>query len=147
MLDLLTSNHSLTTSTLAFGKRVLLSDFRLSDGTLIPKGSYVCCPLEAVTHDPAHYPDPDTFDGYRHYRLRQKGGFTGDKHQWVSTSAVALSFGYGRHSCPGRFLATMEIKILVAQLLMGWDFAVPEGERAQTITRSDFVRVLLLSCP
>lgn len=83
---------------------------------------------------------------FRHYRLRQKGrgGFAGEKYQWVSTNSVALSFGYGRHSYPGRFLATMEIKILFAYLLVGWDFAIPEGKRAQTITHSDFVRVLLL---
>lgn len=124
----------------AFGKRILLSDFRLSDGTLIPKGSYVCCPVEAVTHDPANYPDPDTFDGYRHFQLRQKGGFAGEKHQWISTTSAFLNFGYGRHSCPGRFMAAMEIKIIFAYLLINWDLALPKEQgRPKTSQQGDMV--------
>lgn len=112
----------------AFGKRLLLKDFRLSNGTLLPKGTYVCCPIEAVTHDPANYERPDEFDGYRHYRLRQQGGFAGEKHQWISTNQVSLNFGYGKHSCPGRFFAVVEIKLIFASIVLNYDLALPSGQ-------------------
>lgn len=128
----------------AFGKRVLLKDFRLSDGTVIPKGTFVCCPIEAVTHDPAHYENPDEFDGYRHYRLRQQGGFAGEKHQWISTNQATLSFGYGKHSCPGRFFATIEIKLIFAFIMLNYDLAMPEGqERPRNIVKGERVGVSL----
>lgn len=95
-----------------------------------------------MTHDPAHFPDPDAFDGYRHLRLRQSArGFAGEKHQWISTTAAFLNFGYGRHSCPGRFMAAMEIKIIFAYLLTGWDLRLPEGTgRPKTFQQADMVR-------
>lgn len=130
--------------TLVFGKRVLLKDFRLSDGTVIPKGSYVCCPIEAVTHDPENYENPDEFDGYRHYRLRQQGGFAGEKHQWISTNQAALNFGYGKHSCPGRFFATIEMKLIFAFIMLNYDLAMPQGvERPRNIIKGDRVSVFL----
>lgn len=127
---------------LVFGKRVLLNDFRLSDGTVIPKGTFVCCPIEAVTHDPEHYENPDEFDGYRHYRLRQQGGFAGEKHQWISTNQTTLNFGYGKHSCPGRFFATIEIKLIFAFIMLNYDLAMPEGqERPRNIVKGERVSV------
>lgn len=110
------------------GKRILLTDFTLSDGTFLPKGTYVCCPTEAVTHDPAYYDEPDKFDGFRHWRLRQKGGYAGEKHQWICSTTSALNFGYGKHSCPGRFFAAVEIKSIFVHLLMNYDIALPKGK-------------------
>jgi len=39
----------------------------------------------------------------------------------VSVSDDFLSFGHGRHACPGRFFASNEIKMLVAYLVMNYD--------------------------
>lgn len=124
----------------AFGKRFLLKDFKLSDGTLIPKGTYVCCPVEAPGHDPANYENPDEFDGYRHCRLRQKESFAGERHHWTSTSQVNLGFGWGKRACPGRFFAAVEIKLIFAVIMLNYDLALPAGQgRPATIIQGDRV--------
>lgn len=47
-----------------------------------------------------------------------------------------MSFGYGRHACPGRFFAANEIKLIMARLLLDFDFKMPDGqtERFENIT-------------
>jgi cytochrome P450 len=39
-----------------------------------------------------------------------------------------MGFGYGRHACPGRFFAATEIKLIVARILLDYDFKLPEGQ-------------------
>jgi cytochrome P450 len=51
------------------------------------------------------------------------------KHQSVSPDLNFVSFGTGRHACPGRFFAVYEIKALVAHVLMTYDVK-PEDEKA-----------------
>ncbi|KAF1982729.1 cytochrome P450 [Aulographum hederae CBS 113979] len=111
-----------------FGKRILLKDFTLSDGTFLPKGTLTTVPLDAVIADPKNYEKPEEFDGYRHYRPRQQGGFAGEKHQWISSNKTTLNFGYGRHSCPGRFFATVEIKLIFAFILLHYEVKLLPGE-------------------
>jgi cytochrome P450 len=43
------------------------------------------------------------------------------QHQFVSTSADSLNFGYGTHACPGRYFASAEIKLIIIELLLNWD--------------------------
>ena len=43
------------------------------------------------------------------------------------TDATSLHFGHGKYSCPGRFFAANEIKMILAHLLLNFDFAYPEG--------------------
>lgn len=38
-----------------------------------------------------------------------------------------MHFGYGRHSCPGRFFAANEIKLILARILLEYDLKMPEG--------------------
>lgn len=47
----------------------------------------------------------------------------------------SLSFGHGLHACPGRFFASNEIKILLAYLIVNYNFRFPEGstERPKNI--------------
>jgi len=39
-----------------------------------------------------------------------------------------MSFGLGRHACPGRFFAANEIKLIVARILLEFDLKMPEGQ-------------------
>ncbi|KAI4258173.1 MAG: hypothetical protein LQ352_001330 [Teloschistes flavicans] len=51
-----------------------------------------------------------------------------------------LSFGYGKYACPGRFLASYEIKLIVAMLLVQFDIGFPEGKgRPGSMMYSDSV--------
>jgi cytochrome P450 len=48
----------------------------------------------------------------------------------VSTSPDHLVFGHGRHACPGRFFAAMELKAMLAHILINYDLkAEVEGVR------------------
>ena len=42
-----------------------MSPFTFADGTHVPKDNWVCVPHLPLMTDPATYPDPDTFDGFR----------------------------------------------------------------------------------
>lgn len=44
-----------------------------------------------------------------------------------------LLFGYGRRTCPGRFWAIGEVKMILAKILVGMDFRLArDGESSKT---------------
>lgn len=45
--------------------RKVMSSFTFDDGTHVPIGNYVCVPHAPIMNNPAIYPDPETFDGFR----------------------------------------------------------------------------------
>lgn len=97
----------------------------LSDGTRLPRGSLIAVSLAAL-RDAGQFENPDAFDGFRFARKRQEPG---QENQWqfTSTRNEFYSFGHGQWSCPGRFLVGNEIKIFLAELLLRFDVAYPEG--------------------
>lgn len=42
-----------------------------------------------------------------------------------------MGFGFGRHSCPGRFFAANEVKIALCHILLKYDFKLAEAERPE----------------
>ena len=114
-------------------------------GQTIPKGTKLAVAMHQVHHDTAFYSDPSTFDAFRFSRSIEaaeavkKGQDAshvdvdahsddedGNPHGARALSATTvsdhfLSFGYGRHACPGRFFATHEMKILLALILRNYD--------------------------
>ncbi|KIJ46006.1 hypothetical protein M422DRAFT_59646 [Sphaerobolus stellatus SS14] len=90
-----------------------------NDGTRVPKGALICAPLLARHLDSNVYPAAKEFNGYRFSDLPEEERC---RHQCVSTSVDFLTFGHGRHACPGRFFAIMEIKTIMAYLLLNYDF-------------------------
>jgi cytochrome P450 len=103
--------------------RKVLQGFTLSNGQYIPPGVTVEVPSHAVYMDPTLYPDSATFDGFRFAKLREGGGPADNaKNQFVTTNEQNLNFGHGRHACPGRFFAANEIKMIVARMVMDFDF-------------------------
>lgn len=105
--------------------RVAEVSMTLPDGSVIPKGATCGIPT-ARQWDPAVYENPEKFDGYRFYDMRQKAG-NESKFQFVSTSDDYIPFGHGKHACPGRFFASNEIKIIISQLLMKYDLKFVDG--------------------
>ncbi|TQN64910.1 Cytochrome P450 monooxygenase pyr3 [Colletotrichum shisoi] len=83
---------------------------------LIPKGACVGVSSHALW-DPEVYPEPEKWDGYWFYRLREEPGKE-NFAQLVSTAPGHLGFGHGRHACPGGFFAANEIKIVLAHILL-----------------------------
>ncbi|KAI0673763.1 cytochrome P450 [Trametes maxima] len=113
--------------------RKAVKDVTLHDGTLIPAGSIVVAAADATHHDDSVYADADVFDPFRFSRMREAEG-EGTKHQFVNTSVDYISFGHGKHACPGRFFAANELKSLLAFIILHYDLKLGgDGERPRNI--------------
>ncbi|KAJ7097132.1 cytochrome P450 [Mycena belliarum] len=99
--------------------------FTFSDGTVVPAGSFINATSRVEHFSPANYEDPDDFDGFRFSKLREEreqneGQAVFNKHM-VTTSVEHLSFGHRTHVCPGRFLAAMQLKAMLAHIVINYD--------------------------
>ncbi|EXJ66476.1 uncharacterized protein A1O5_10628 [Cladophialophora psammophila CBS 110553] len=107
-------------------QRAATADVTLSDGTVIPTGTRLEIATSAIHLDEKNYEHPNQFDGLRFYRARLEPGAE-NRHLYVSVGKNDLSFGYGRHACPGRFLGHINIKLIMAEILLNYDFKLPDG--------------------
>lgn len=85
------------------------------DGVCIPTGTYVVYPFSDVHLNPALYPDPWRFDPGR---LESKA------------SLGYVGWGGGRTVCLGQRLARLELKGLLAMLLLKFDFVLADKSGA-----------------
>ncbi|KAM5349587.1 hypothetical protein ACJ41O_006092 [Fusarium nematophilum] len=117
-------------------QRKVLKSFTLSNGQVIPAGVIVEVPAGSIAADDAIFENADVFDCLRFYKLRQEKGKHGSgtkaaevvaNSQFVSVSESNLTFGYGRHACPGRFFAANEIKMIMANILLHYEVKNPDG--------------------
>ncbi|OCK79691.1 cytochrome P450 [Lepidopterella palustris CBS 459.81] len=90
----------------------------LSDGTYLPAG------------DPELYPNPK-FDSYRFSKIRAEGAKNADRRQFVAVTPGSLHFGYGKYACPGRVFAMIEVKLILANILLKYDLAVDKPEEGR----------------
>ncbi|EEB86636.1 hypothetical protein MPER_16341, partial [Moniliophthora perniciosa FA553] len=74
-----------------------LQDFVFSDGTIVPKGTFIATAPRALHFDKTHYTNPDEFDGLRFYYLREQAG-DNLKCQMVTPGDNYLSFGLGKQA-------------------------------------------------
>ncbi|KAF9255979.1 cytochrome P450 [Marasmius fiardii PR-910] len=113
------------TSAVTLNRKALV-DFTLSDGTVIPAGSTVAIAALPVHLDENNYPDASHFDPLRFYIIREKEGRS-VRHQMMTPEPGYVAFGMGKHACPGRFFAAIELKALVAHALVTYDLKYEEG--------------------
>ena len=119
--------------------RVMLQDHAFHDGTVLPKGAHVSMAVNAIQNDPEVTLNPETFDGLRYYKLRQQDG-QNHLHQFSTTEEKVLNFGHGANSCPGRFFASLEIKIILVRLIMDYDWVLPKGQsRPANLNAHEFI--------
>uniref|UniRef100_A0A1B6EDM3 Cytochrome P450 n=1 Tax=Clastoptera arizonana TaxID=38151 RepID=A0A1B6EDM3_9HEMI len=83
----------------------------------VHKGTPVAIPLYALHHDPDYYPDPDKFDPER---------FT-EENIASRPQCTYLPFGEGPRMCVGFRFALLQIKLLIAILLL--KYAIKSGDR------------------
>ncbi|KAI0721405.1 cytochrome P450 [Cerioporus squamosus] len=114
--------------------RKAMDDLTLADGTFLPKGTLVAAVASPIHHDDTIYPDPDTFDPFRFSRAFDVGGPNATQ-RFTHTSGKWLTFGYGRHACPGRFFAADMVKAVVAHMLLNYGIKVEEDTKG---TRGGF---------
>ncbi|KAI0758034.1 cytochrome P450 [Fomes fomentarius] len=114
--------------------RKAVKDVTLSDGTRIPKGTLVAAAAVTAHSDDTRYVDPLVFDPFRFSRMREGGAEEAVKHQLVNTSVDFITFGLGKHACPGRFFAANELKTMMAFLVLNYDVRfAEEGKRPANI--------------
>lgn len=108
-------------------QRIATRAITLSSGSTIPAGTRLL--VAKRTQDPAIYANPSTFDAYRFLREREELEKAGQPmtSQHVSVTPQHMGWGYGEHSCPGRFFASNELKIALAHLLLKYDWQGVEG--------------------
>lgn len=95
-------------------------------------------PTYEFTHDPDVYPEPDAFDPWRFYRMREAGDPT--KFHFATVSNDSTNFGAGFHACPGRFFVAHELKIILVELLMQYDIKFADGiDRPRDVYHDFFV--------
>ncbi|EFQ30219.1 cytochrome P450 [Colletotrichum graminicola] len=116
--------------------RKVLKDFKLPNGQTIPAGVVMDVSAVGINNDPEIFTDPEVFDPLRFYKLREgkahaesgtKAAELVTQAQFVSLGTNHLTFGYGRHACPGRFFAVNEIKMIMANILHNYEIRLPDG--------------------
>ncbi|MCJ1243273.1 hypothetical protein MMC30_000470 [Trapelia coarctata] len=106
----------------------------LPSGPLLPAGTIFCVPNSVLDREAGIWSDPHAFDGFRYSTLRDSSPDEGRKHAFSEVSQDSMHFGYGGHTCPGRFFATNEIKLIIAHLVLGFDLGLREkGVRPRNV--------------
>lgn len=94
-------------------------------GVQIPQGTTVGSHGFPRMHDEEFYPDPEDFRPFRFAEKRVEQGSSfleGAKQAFTATSGEFVGFGHGRHACPGRFFASAELRLMLAYVVMNYDF-------------------------
>ncbi|KAI0386387.1 cytochrome P450 [Hypomontagnella monticulosa] len=129
---------------LARFQRWVAKSVTLSDGTYLPAGYMVEAAHALAVQDPNMYRNPEKFEPRRFLDLRNGtaedplGYKNKEQYQFSTVTKDFMHFGFGRHSCPGRFFAANEIKLIIARILMDYDIRMPDGltERYANIEKS-----------
>lgn len=145
--SILRESQRMSPPTILGMKRLFMQPHQFSNGLHVPKGTYTCLPIFAIENDPSHTPQPEVFDGLRSYRYNRsielgndKTSYDGEKRVFSSTDQNALNFGYGKSACPGRYFASLIIKILFVNLLTKYDFEfLPGTGRPKNIMAHEFL--------
>ena len=86
------------------------------------------------------FPSPEEFQPFRWYDLQKAHPENAGRYQLPGIGAMSLSFGHGRHACPGRFLAANIMKSVLAYLLANYDIKAPaewKGKRIENVQVGD----------
>jgi cytochrome P450 len=84
-------------------------------GVTVRKGQLVMCLMRPPATDARHFPDPQSFDPARWLPDEKRA------QSATSNKRVAMPFGAGPRLCPGRYLAMLEMKMVIAMVLASFD--------------------------
>lgn len=136
-------NISLNVNPLVMMNRRVVKDFTFSDGTVVPTGTHLCANAWGVHRDDAYYPNADEFNGFRFF---EESGV--DQPLMATPSLDYMAFGHGRPAwyvmpdsivfsheaevgvliaSPGRFFAVAELKMILAHILLRYNFKLETG--------------------
>lgn len=118
-------------------RKVIVDGIVTEEGIKLPKGAFISFLGHPLQCDTESFEDPFRYDPFRFSRAREAAADAEGKPglsnlSFVSTSPEHLPFGYGNHSCPGRFLVDFELKMIIAHILANYDVVFPaeyDGKR------------------
>jgi cytochrome P450 len=103
------------------------------EGWHVPYGGHLTLNLQGVHHDNDIYEHADVYDAFRYSRPRETFEAKSQDERGseevlklkqlglVTTGDAHLPFGHGRHACPGRFFAAIELKMILAYLFLNYE--------------------------
>ncbi|KAI4121335.1 MAG: hypothetical protein LQ338_006423 [Usnochroma carphineum] len=97
--------------------RKAMSQYTSPDGVLVPAGNWVAVPQLPLMRDPRIWSGGATFDGFRFVQ--------GDGRSSSRLTHPSLEFpfwGSIRHACPARFYVSVIVKMVLAHLLIEYEF-------------------------
>lgn len=119
--------------------RVAREKVTLKDGTVVPKGTSLAF-ANNLRLDPEMYPSPEEFDGYRFQKMREDPKKS-TLAPFTKTRMSHLAFGHGKSSCPGRFLACDEAKLILSHLLLNFDIKAVDGQLPELQVQGMFIQL------
>ncbi|KAE8377154.1 cytochrome P450 [Aspergillus bertholletiae] len=107
----------------------------LPDGQTVPPGTWLCVLSGNLQRDDDFYDDAQTYKPFRFVSKLAEAG--SDKAPLLPlTNEKYLTFGYGRHACPGRWFSFQIMKIVIAYLVINYDIE-PLEKRPDNIVFAD----------
>ncbi|KAF5349582.1 hypothetical protein D9756_008945 [Leucocoprinus leucothites] len=120
----LKESHRLNGGTSLVMSRKTLKAWTLSDGTVIPPGTFLGVASDAMCKSE----DADVFKPFRFAEMRDGDGeLDSIKHHLVCLDNDHIIFGHGKRACPGRFFAVNGIKTLFTYILLNYDVQLECG--------------------
>ncbi|KAH8892368.1 putative cytochrome P450, partial [Thozetella sp. PMI_491] len=124
-------------------RRKVLEPFTFQDGTHILPGDVVCVPMQAMMLDEEVYPDSAAFDPLRfvtpvddhdNYEISAENmpSTVRNTSRFTDSDFAYPLWGLGKHSCPGRYYASMILKIFVAHIITHYEIKLPEQHASRT---------------
>ncbi|CAG8452145.1 7862_t:CDS:2 [Acaulospora morrowiae] len=111
--------------------KVLESGFQFSNGYSLPPGSMIAIDKNSIHFDQTYtFGNPLEFDGNRYFQKDSPSTKVGKTY---------IAFGLGRHVCPGRFFAVLEIKLLMAHLIRSFVIKPVGKTRIKNLTFAGFI--------
>ncbi|TLD09423.1 uncharacterized protein PgNI_07673 [Pyricularia grisea] len=93
-------------------------------------------PAQMIHADPDNYSNPNTYDAFRFSRPFEELDVVQQNEEekkeekkrelMTTTTATFLPFGYGRRSCPGRWLVAHMVKQALAHVVLNYDVEVTQ---------------------
>ncbi|TRX91998.1 hypothetical protein FHL15_007095 [Xylaria flabelliformis] len=114
----------------------------LGEGHYLQKGARVGAPFQAIHHDDRYYTNPYKFDAFRFSRAFEGSGIGHRQHSeqelTVNVNDRFLSWGYGRHVCPGRWYISQTLKQILSYVVQKYDISL-QGEREDPKSLLNFI--------
>ncbi|KZV63206.1 cytochrome P450 [Peniophora sp. CONT] len=107
------------------------------EGMFIPAGCIVIGNVWAILHNPALFPDPESFNPAHFISAETGGTYPKDACKNGVPPFPEAAFGFGRRLCPGRALAKVTVWMTVASVLSAFDISLAKDENGRDIPITD----------